>query len=120
MAISPTGRGRSRRSSTIRRRFGSARAVSVAFTSHVYLARNIPVKAYYSAERAGRPTHLWMRLLKAEGDVLVMPNDSDERVIECLAFSALGSLRSTLIRGAVSWVDMIKVGPQPTSRLRMA
>src|SRR5205814_4869989 len=44
--ISPTARGFRRRSSTICRRFGSARALSVACMGHIYPCRNIPVKVY--------------------------------------------------------------------------
>src|SRR6266566_4961361 len=47
--ISPTARGFRRRSSTICRRFGSARALSVACMRHIYSCRNIPVKVYIVA-----------------------------------------------------------------------
>src|SRR5205814_2051553 len=47
--ISPTARGFRRRRSTICRRFGSARALSVACTRHIYSCRNIPVKVYIQA-----------------------------------------------------------------------
>src|SRR5438105_1082202 len=47
--ISPTARGLRRRSSTICRRFGSARALSVACMRHIYSCRNIPVKVYIQA-----------------------------------------------------------------------
>src|SRR6185312_380191 len=45
-AISPTGRGPSRKSSTICIRFGSARAPSVVNMSRIYLNGYMPVKEY--------------------------------------------------------------------------
>src|SRR5437870_1657795 len=47
--ISPTARGFRRRRSTICRRFGSARALSVACTGHIYSCRNMLVKVYSQA-----------------------------------------------------------------------
>src|SRR6266480_674647 len=51
--ISPTARGFRRRSSTICRRFGSASALSVACTAHIYSCRNIPVKVYIGSTKIG-------------------------------------------------------------------
>ena len=44
--IAPTARGRRRRSSTICRRFGSARALRISCTLFIYPYGHIPVKAY--------------------------------------------------------------------------